>query len=91
MPLIRLIDIEDSKARKRNKKDINLSKTEKMVCCCCLIQRIFFFSFSKKKLVFYYLLKSKMEVWHEKAKQYHFKISQRQSLVTVYTNNWTKS
>lgn len=31
MPLIRLIDIEDSKARKRNKKDINLSKTEKMV------------------------------------------------------------
>lgn len=32
MPLIRLIDIEDSKARKRNKKDINLSKTEKMVC-----------------------------------------------------------
>uniref|UniRef100_A0A8C9G8C4 Sodium/hydrogen exchanger 8 n=1 Tax=Pavo cristatus TaxID=9049 RepID=A0A8C9G8C4_PAVCR len=30
MPLIRLIDIEDSKARKRNKKDINLSKTEKM-------------------------------------------------------------
>jgi len=32
MPLIRLIDIEDSKARKKNKKDINLSKTEKMVC-----------------------------------------------------------
>lgn len=30
MPLIRLIDIEDSKARKRNKKDVNLSKTEKM-------------------------------------------------------------
>ncbi|XP_044296129.1 sodium/hydrogen exchanger 8 isoform X2 [Varanus komodoensis] len=30
MPLIRLIDIEDSKARRRNKKDINLSKTEKM-------------------------------------------------------------
>lgn len=32
MPLIRLIDIEDSKARRRNKKDITLSKTEKMVC-----------------------------------------------------------
>lgn len=48
MPLIRLIDIEDSKARKRNKKDINLSKTEKMVCCCCLIQRIFFFIFKEK-------------------------------------------
>lgn len=31
MPLIRLIDIEDSKARRKNKKDINLSKTEKMV------------------------------------------------------------
>ncbi|XP_073436605.1 sodium/hydrogen exchanger 8 isoform X3 [Dendrobates tinctorius] len=30
MPLIRLIDIEDSKARKKNKKDVNLSKTEKM-------------------------------------------------------------
>ncbi|OXB54481.1 hypothetical protein ASZ78_017090 [Callipepla squamata] len=30
MPLIRLIDIEDSKARRRNKKDVNLSKTEKM-------------------------------------------------------------
>ncbi|CAM4626509.1 unnamed protein product [Lepidochelys olivacea] len=30
MPLIRLIDIEDSKARRRNKKNINLSKTEKM-------------------------------------------------------------
>ncbi|XP_028591002.2 sodium/hydrogen exchanger 8 isoform X4 [Podarcis muralis] len=30
MPLIRLIDIEDSKARRKNKKDINLSKTEKM-------------------------------------------------------------
>lgn len=48
MPLIRLIDIEDSKARKRNKKDINLSKTEKMVCCCCLIQRIFFLIFKEK-------------------------------------------
>lgn len=31
MPLIRLMDIEDAKARRRNKKDINLSKTEKMV------------------------------------------------------------
>lgn len=31
MPLIRLVDIEDSKPRKRNKKDVNLSKTEKMV------------------------------------------------------------
>uniref|UniRef100_A0A6I8QF91 Sodium/hydrogen exchanger n=1 Tax=Xenopus tropicalis TaxID=8364 RepID=A0A6I8QF91_XENTR len=30
MPLIRLIDIEDSKARRRSKKDVNLSKTEKM-------------------------------------------------------------
>ncbi|XP_036862168.1 sodium/hydrogen exchanger 8 isoform X6 [Manis javanica] len=30
MPLIRLMDIEDAKARRRNKKDINLSKTEKM-------------------------------------------------------------
>uniref|UniRef100_A0A8C5TC80 Sodium/hydrogen exchanger n=1 Tax=Malurus cyaneus samueli TaxID=2593467 RepID=A0A8C5TC80_9PASS len=30
MPLIRLVDIEDSKPRKRNKKDVNLSKTEKM-------------------------------------------------------------
>uniref|UniRef100_A0A8C5WLU4 Sodium/hydrogen exchanger 8 n=1 Tax=Leptobrachium leishanense TaxID=445787 RepID=A0A8C5WLU4_9ANUR len=30
MPLIRLIDIEDSKVRRRSKKDINLSKTEKM-------------------------------------------------------------
>ncbi|KAG8447068.1 hypothetical protein GDO86_014498 [Hymenochirus boettgeri] len=30
MPLIRLIDIEDSKARRRSRKDINLSKTEKM-------------------------------------------------------------
>lgn len=46
MPLIRLIDIEDSKARKRNKKDINLSKTEKMVCLGFLFRRsmIFFFS-----------------------------------------------
>lgn len=33
MPLIRIMDIEDSKSRhrNRNKKDINLSKTEKMV------------------------------------------------------------
>lgn len=31
MPLIRLMDIEDAKARRRNKKDVNLSKTEKMV------------------------------------------------------------
>ncbi|NXR40964.1 SL9A8 protein, partial [Zosterops hypoxanthus] len=30
MPLIRLVDIEDSKPRKRNKKDVNLSKTEKL-------------------------------------------------------------
>ncbi|MGH0166301.1 UNVERIFIED_CONTAM: hypothetical protein FKN15_001992 [Acipenser sinensis] len=30
MPLIRLIDIEDSKSSRKNKKDINLSKTEKM-------------------------------------------------------------
>ncbi|KAJ6665621.1 hypothetical protein lerEdw1_001991, partial [Lerista edwardsae] len=30
MPLIRLMDIEDSKARRKSKKDINLSKTEKM-------------------------------------------------------------
>ncbi|KAM3839800.1 sodium/hydrogen exchanger 8 isoform 2-T2 [Vipera latastei] len=36
MPLIRLIDIEDSKARRKNKKDINLSKTEKMTQCCQL-------------------------------------------------------
>lgn len=35
MPLIRLIDIEDSKARRKNKKDINLSKTEKMVSFPC--------------------------------------------------------
>lgn len=31
MPLIRLMDIEDAKARRRSKKDVNLSKTEKMV------------------------------------------------------------
>ena len=31
MPLIRLVDIEDARARRRNKKDVNLSKTEKMV------------------------------------------------------------
>ncbi|XP_047296026.1 sodium/hydrogen exchanger 8 isoform X9 [Homo sapiens] len=30
MPLIRLMDIEDAKAHRRNKKDVNLSKTEKM-------------------------------------------------------------
>ncbi|XP_045741903.1 sodium/hydrogen exchanger 8 isoform X4 [Mirounga angustirostris] len=30
MPLIRLVDIEDAKARRRNKKDVILSKTEKM-------------------------------------------------------------
>ncbi|XP_004090129.1 sodium/hydrogen exchanger 8 isoform X4 [Nomascus leucogenys] len=30
MPLIRLMDIEDARARRRNKKDVNLSKTEKM-------------------------------------------------------------
>ncbi|KAM9343186.1 sodium/hydrogen exchanger 8 isoform 2-T2 [Pholidichthys leucotaenia] len=30
MPLIRIMDIEDSQSRRRNKKDINLSKTEKM-------------------------------------------------------------
>lgn len=31
MPLIRLVDIEDATARRRNRKDVNLSKTEKMV------------------------------------------------------------
>lgn len=30
MPLIRLVDIEDARARRRSKKDVNLSKTEKM-------------------------------------------------------------
>ncbi|XP_061112889.1 sodium/hydrogen exchanger 8 isoform X2 [Conger conger] len=30
MPLIRLMDIAESQSRRRNKKDINLSKTEKM-------------------------------------------------------------
>ncbi|XP_076875109.1 sodium/hydrogen exchanger 8 isoform X2 [Brachyhypopomus gauderio] len=30
MPLIRILDIEESQSRRRNKKDINLSKTEKM-------------------------------------------------------------
>ncbi|XP_073931064.1 sodium/hydrogen exchanger 8 isoform X3 [Castor canadensis] len=30
MPLIRLMDIEDARARRRTKKDVNLSKTEKM-------------------------------------------------------------
>ncbi|KAK2851521.1 hypothetical protein Q5P01_007797 [Channa striata] len=30
MPLIRIMDIEDSQSRRKNKKDINLSKTEKM-------------------------------------------------------------
>ena len=31
MPLIRLVDIEGAKARRRGRKDVNLSKTEKMV------------------------------------------------------------
>lgn len=31
MPLIRFADIRDARARRRNKKDVNLSKTEKMV------------------------------------------------------------
>lgn len=31
MPLIRIMDIEDSQSRRKNKKDINLSKTQKMV------------------------------------------------------------
>lgn len=31
MPLIRIMDIEDSQSRRRNRKYINLSKTEKMV------------------------------------------------------------
>ncbi|KAF6730397.1 Sodium/hydrogen exchanger 8 [Oryzias melastigma] len=30
MPLIRLMDIEESQSRRKNKKDVNLSKTEKM-------------------------------------------------------------
>ncbi|XP_019951908.2 sodium/hydrogen exchanger 8 [Paralichthys olivaceus] len=30
MPLIRIMDIEESRSRRKNKKDINLSKTEKM-------------------------------------------------------------
>ncbi|KAL6080330.1 hypothetical protein STEG23_036301, partial [Scotinomys teguina] len=30
MPLIRLVDIEDARAHRRSKKDVNLSKTEKM-------------------------------------------------------------
>ncbi|KAG5282437.1 hypothetical protein AALO_G00056010 [Alosa alosa] len=30
MPLIRIMDIEESQSRRRNKKDINLSKTQKM-------------------------------------------------------------
>ena len=30
-PLIRLMDIEESQSRRKNKKDINLSKTQKMV------------------------------------------------------------
>ncbi|XP_059397008.1 sodium/hydrogen exchanger 8 isoform X1 [Carassius carassius] len=30
MPLIRIMDIEESQSRRKNKKDINLSKTEKM-------------------------------------------------------------
>ena len=31
MPLIRFADVEDARARRRSKKDVNLSKTEKMV------------------------------------------------------------
>ncbi len=31
MPLIRIMDIEESQSRRKNKKDVNLSKTEKMV------------------------------------------------------------
>lgn len=31
MPLIRLMDIEESQSRRKSKKDITLSKTEKMV------------------------------------------------------------
>lgn len=31
MPLIRIMDIEESQSRRKNKKDINLSKTQKMV------------------------------------------------------------
>ncbi|TNN27738.1 Sodium/hydrogen exchanger 8 [Liparis tanakae] len=31
MPLIRLMDIEESQSRRKSKKDINLSKTQKMV------------------------------------------------------------
>lgn len=31
MPLIRIMDIEDSQSRRKNKKDVNLSKTQKMV------------------------------------------------------------
>ncbi|KAK1801983.1 hypothetical protein P4O66_022214, partial [Electrophorus voltai] len=30
MPLMRILDIEESQSRRRNKKDVNLSKTEKM-------------------------------------------------------------
>ncbi|XP_030624466.1 sodium/hydrogen exchanger 8 [Chanos chanos] len=30
MPLIRIMDIEESQSRRKNKKDVNLSKTEKM-------------------------------------------------------------
>ncbi|XP_077437085.1 sodium/hydrogen exchanger 8 isoform X2 [Vanacampus margaritifer] len=30
MPLIRIMDIEDSQSRRKNKKDVNLSKTQKM-------------------------------------------------------------
>lgn len=56
MPLIRLIDIEDSKARKRNKKDINLSKTEKMVYCCS-IQTIIFFIFRKTSMIYFFFTK----------------------------------
>lgn len=31
MPLIRIMDIEESQSRRKNKKDVNLSKTQKMV------------------------------------------------------------
>lgn len=31
MPLIRIMDIEENQSRRKNKKDVNLSKTQKMV------------------------------------------------------------
>ncbi|MCJ8741336.1 hypothetical protein PDJAM_G00069500 [Pangasius djambal] len=37
MPLIRIMDIEDSQSRRRNRKDINLSKTEKMVSIMAIL------------------------------------------------------